>query len=59
MLFSKNKEKRDKPLQIRFTESEKEELKKIATFKNLKMTEFILNAIDYYIEHECKDYKKK
>ncbi|MCA0569783.1 hypothetical protein [Clostridioides sp. ZZV15-6597] len=64
MLFS-NREKRDKYIQIRLTETEKQNLKDIIdrlnedNSKKINLTDFILNAIDYYIEHECKNYKKK
>ncbi|MDC9399803.1 hypothetical protein PSM49_18900 [Clostridioides difficile] len=63
MLFS-NREKRDEYIQIRLTETEKQNLKDIIDRLNedssqkISLTDFILNAIDYYIEHECKNYKK-
>ncbi|HCU2960958.1 hypothetical protein ACTPDI_20280 [Clostridioides difficile] len=63
MLFS-NREKRDKYIQIRLTETEKQNLKDIIdrlnedSSKKISLTDFILNAIDYYVEHECKNYKK-
>ncbi|MFQ5104210.1 hypothetical protein C4T29_01445, partial [Clostridioides difficile] len=56
---------KNKYIQIRVTENEKEDLKNLVdklnedNSKKISLTDFILNAIDYYIEHEYKNYKKK